>query len=131
MSLPASDARFVAGVRLFNHRRATERAVVWAWPRYPLVSARGSSHQSKNCFTARTYAKRVLRLRIAAVKNSMKRRLARSPTTRTIADSASSAARTNAGGGYLFRRPARSCDGLDIHQEKSGRVPLKIFYIDR
>jgi hypothetical protein len=65
------------------------------------------------------------------VKNSMKRRLARSPTTRTIADSASSAARTNAGGGYLFRRPARSCDGLDIHQEKSGRVPLKIFYIDR
>jgi hypothetical protein len=36
------------------------------------------------------YAKRVLRLQIAAVKNSMKQRLARSPTTRTIAGSASS-----------------------------------------
>jgi hypothetical protein len=43
MSQPASDARFAAGVRLFNHRRARERAVVWASPRYPLVSARGTS----------------------------------------------------------------------------------------
>jgi hypothetical protein len=45
-------------------------------------------------------AKRVLRLRIVAVKNSMKRRLSRSPSTRTIAGSASRLARTNAGGGY-------------------------------
>jgi hypothetical protein len=97
MSLPASDARFAAGVRLFNDRRASERAVVWTWPRNPLVSARGSSHQSKNCFTAHAYAERVLPLR-AAVKNSMKRRLARSPTTRTIAGSASDPARTKAGG---------------------------------
>jgi hypothetical protein len=36
------------------------------------------SHQSKNFFTARAYAMRVLRLRMLAVKNSMKRRLVRS-----------------------------------------------------
>ncbi len=44
---------------------------------------------------------RVLRLRILAVKNSMKRRLARSPWARTIAGSASSPARISAGGGLI------------------------------
>jgi hypothetical protein len=52
-------------------------------------------------------AARVLRLRIVAIKNSMKRRLAPSPTTRTIDDSASSPARTNTAV-YYFRRPGRS-----------------------
>jgi hypothetical protein len=61
----------------------------------PTGFSRGSSHQARNYFTAHTYAKRVLRRRIAAVKNSMNRRLAPSPTTRTIDDSASSPARTN------------------------------------
>jgi hypothetical protein len=31
------------------------------------------SHQSKNCFTARAYAMRVLRLRMLVVRNSMNR----------------------------------------------------------
>src|SRR6266852_5521448 len=44
---------------------------------------------------------RVLRLRILAVKNSMKRRLARSPWARTIAGSASIPARISAGGGLI------------------------------
>src|SRR6266851_6832971 len=44
---------------------------------------------------------RVLRLRMLAVKNSMKRRLARSPWARTIAGSASIPARISAGGGLI------------------------------
>ena len=48
------------------------------------------------------YAEPVLRLQIAAVKSSMKQRLARAPTTRTIAGSASSLARTNALGRYYY-----------------------------
>jgi hypothetical protein len=54
---------------------------------------------------ARAYAIRVLRLRMVAVKNSMKRRPARSPWARIIAGSVSSPARTSAGGGT--QRPER------------------------
>ena len=43
----------------------------------------------------------MLRLRMLAVKNSMKRRLARSPWARTIAGKASSPARISAGGGLI------------------------------
>jgi hypothetical protein len=56
---------------------------------------------SKNCFTARAYAMRVLRLRMLAVKNSMNLRLARSPWARIIDGSASNPARTSAGGGTI------------------------------
>jgi len=100
MSQPASDARFAVGVRLFNRRRASERAVVWAWPRYPRVSARGSSHQSKNCFTARVRQARV------AVTNRRGKEFDEAAAgalghDATIAGSASSPPLTNAGGTIL------------------------------
>ena len=56
---------------------------------------------SKNCVPARAYAMRVLRLRMLAVKNSTKRRLARSPWARIMDGSASSPARASAGGGAI------------------------------
>jgi hypothetical protein len=59
---------------------------------------RWSSHQSKDRYTARAYAIRVLRLRMVAVKNSMKPRLARSPGARIIVGSVSRPARTSGGG---------------------------------
>ena len=101
MSLPASDARFAAGVRLFNHRRASARAVVWAWPRYPLVSARGSSHQSKNCFTAHVRQARV------AVTNRRGKEFDEAAAGALAHDADNrrqrlKPARTNAGGGYYF-----------------------------
>ena len=43
----------------------------------------------------------MLRLRMLAVKNSMKRRLARSPWARITVGSASRPARTSAGGGTI------------------------------
>jgi hypothetical protein len=45
---------------------------------------------------------RVLRLRMLAVKNSMKRRLARSPWARIMDGSASRPARISAGGGTIL-----------------------------
>ena len=72
-----------------------------ACQKWTLIQSRRSSHQSNNCFTARAYAMRVLRLRMMAVKNSMKRRLARSPLARIITGSISSPARTSAGGGTI------------------------------
>src|SRR6266849_9793725 len=57
-----------------------------------------SSDQSKNCFTACAYARRVLRLRMLAVKNSMNRRLARSPRERMEEGRAPIPARASAAG---------------------------------
>ena len=68
MSLPASDARFAAGVRLFNHRRASERAVVWTWPRYPLVSARAVVAPVEELF----YRARVRQARVAVTNRRSK-----------------------------------------------------------
>jgi hypothetical protein len=53
-------------------------------------------------FTARAYAIRVLRLRMVAVKNSIKRRPARSPCAAIAAGSISSPACTRAGGGMIW-----------------------------
>src|SRR6266851_2802740 len=74
-----------------------------------------SSHQSKNRFTARAYAIRVLRLRMVAVKNSMKRRLARSPWARMIAGSISMPARTSAGGGMIWSVKMIGCLAIGPH----------------
>ena len=54
---------------------------------------------------------RVLRFRMAAVKNSMKRPLARSPRARIITGSVSSPAQTSAGGGTISSVSRIGCFG--------------------
>src|SRR5260370_5554861 len=84
----------------------------------------------KNCFTARAWAMRVLRLRMLAVKNSMKQRPARSPWARIMDGSVSRPARFSAGGGTISSVKMIGCL-LDTVRPLSGLSGISLMRTDQ